>query len=61
MNLAKKKTTRIIASRFKIGGSSFYVSSAFFFLQFLTTAYCLLPTPLSSVLVLRPGRVRRAF
>lgn len=57
MNLAKK-TTRIIASRFKIVGSSFYVSSAFFrilvtaarfckffFLQFLTTVYCLLFTP----------------
>ena len=30
----KKKTTRIIASRFKIGGSSFYVSSAFFSYSF---------------------------
>ena len=39
MNLAKK-TTRIIASRFKIVGSSFYVSSAFFRILVTAARFC---------------------
>ena len=42
-----EKTTRIIASRFKIGGSSFYVSSAFFFLT--VSNHCLLSTAYSFI------------